>query len=224
MAYTDKNFKSGKDLRTYFETGKEVTVYQPGPFGGAVKDGKIYLEGPHYPEPHRWYVAGECKDGMLVALKGSKAKWVDGKFIPGSLKMASLERQEFYNRKRLSEDIQKYGTEEEKVFLLETGEMGEGDITEGGEDYEWAKEIEDRCKEIEKKSNGKFTFEEMRPFDKYQGPYGYGHLNGSGVKVWDAQDEFWMDNWLYFEILGRNQDANWLLMEIKKLKNIFNQI
>jgi superfamily II RNA helicase len=52
-----------------------------------VRDGGIALEGPHYPEPHRWYASGECKDGMLIALKGSKAKWADGEFFPPKLKV-----------------------------------------------------------------------------------------------------------------------------------------
>lgn len=47
-----------------------VTIFQPGPFGGnEPKDGTTYLEGPHYPEPHRWYASATIKDGVVVKVK-----------------------------------------------------------------------------------------------------------------------------------------------------------
>lgn len=72
MAYTDINFKTKKALREAFESGKEISLYQPGPFGPSVKDGTVYLEGPHYPAAHTWYAAGTARDGVLVTLKGAK--------------------------------------------------------------------------------------------------------------------------------------------------------
>ena len=30
---------------------------------------KAYLEGPHYPEPHKWYAEVEMKDGVIVKVK-----------------------------------------------------------------------------------------------------------------------------------------------------------
>ena len=63
--YTDRNFKTKKQLREYFEAGKPVTVYQPGPFGMAAETGGVgqvracSLEGPHYPQAHTWYAQGE---------------------------------------------------------------------------------------------------------------------------------------------------------------------
>ena len=32
-------------------------------------DGRVYLEGPHYPKPHRWYAQAELHDGCLVKVK-----------------------------------------------------------------------------------------------------------------------------------------------------------
>jgi len=43
-----------------------VTAYQPGPFGPDLADGSTCLEGPHYPEPHRWYASATIKDGIVV--------------------------------------------------------------------------------------------------------------------------------------------------------------
>ncbi len=59
MAYTTTNYKTKKALIEDFKAGKEIKVYQPsGIF--PLKEGRIALEGPHYPEPHKWYLSGEC--------------------------------------------------------------------------------------------------------------------------------------------------------------------
>lgn len=83
--------------------------------------------------------------------------------------------------------------------LNETGEMGQHDIEEGGEDYEWAQAIEKAAKAIESETEGKLKFDRMRPFDKYQGPYATITVNGRGDKLWSISDEgeegdFYIDN------------------------------
>lgn len=68
--YTDINFKTKKALKEAVAQGKRITVYQPGPFGGnEPTDGKIYLEGPHYPEPHKWYAEAWLENGFVVKVK-----------------------------------------------------------------------------------------------------------------------------------------------------------
>lgn len=69
MAYCDVNYRTKKALREAVKGGKTVTVYQPGDFGPSVADGKCCLEGPHYPEPHRWYATAVVKDGQVVSVK-----------------------------------------------------------------------------------------------------------------------------------------------------------
>lgn len=65
--YTSKNFKTKKELKEALANGEEVSCYQPGPFSGnEPKDGKVTLEGPHYPASHKWYAQGIVKDGYLV--------------------------------------------------------------------------------------------------------------------------------------------------------------
>lgn len=65
--YTDFNFKTKKALKEAVANGQKVRVYQPGPFGGnEPRDGKVFLEGPHYPEPHKWYAEATLKDGIIV--------------------------------------------------------------------------------------------------------------------------------------------------------------
>lgn len=65
--YTTKNFKTKKALKEAVANGERITVYQPGPFGGnEPRDGKVCVEGPHYPEPHRWYAECTLEDGVIV--------------------------------------------------------------------------------------------------------------------------------------------------------------
>ena len=80
--YTTKNFRSKKELKAAVEayntistvdgqrTGRAVTYFQPGPFGGNEKrDGIIACEGPHYPEAHKWYAECTVCDGIIVKVK-----------------------------------------------------------------------------------------------------------------------------------------------------------
>ena len=71
MVYTDENFRTKKALIEAVKAGKAVTVYQPNDmFGnGIVKDGQHCAEGPHYPEPHKWYATITVKDGKVVSAK-----------------------------------------------------------------------------------------------------------------------------------------------------------
>lgn len=74
MSYTVTNFKTKKALKNAikdYEAGaKEVRCFQPG-LGPDLSNytGTVFLEGPHYPEPHRWYAQGEMKDGVLIKVK-----------------------------------------------------------------------------------------------------------------------------------------------------------
>jgi len=67
--YTDRNFKTKKALKEAVANGDEVTIYNPGPFGDAPDNGTTTVEGPHYPEPHRWYAQVTMKDGRVVKVK-----------------------------------------------------------------------------------------------------------------------------------------------------------
>ena len=75
--YCSENFKSKKALK---EAVKEyvdgirkepITIYQPGPFGGdpTKLNGKFCVEGPHFPEPHKWYAECFVEDGKILRVK-----------------------------------------------------------------------------------------------------------------------------------------------------------
>jgi len=68
--YTTTNYRTKKALKEAVARGEQVTYYQHGIFGGnEKKDGMIAIEGPHCPEPHRWYANCTAKDGVIVKVK-----------------------------------------------------------------------------------------------------------------------------------------------------------
>ncbi len=66
--YTDRNFKTKKALKETVAKGEQVTIYAPG-IGEAPRNGRTTVEGPHYPEPHRWYAEVQMKDGLIISVK-----------------------------------------------------------------------------------------------------------------------------------------------------------
>lgn len=66
--YVRPNFRTKKALKEALQNGEPVTLFKPG-LGTLPENGTVFLEGPHYPEPHRWYAQGEVQDGKLVKVK-----------------------------------------------------------------------------------------------------------------------------------------------------------
>jgi hypothetical protein len=60
----------GAVLAAKVVAAKQIRYFQPGPFGGnEPKNGTFCCEGPHYPEPHKWYATCTAKDGVIVSVK-----------------------------------------------------------------------------------------------------------------------------------------------------------
>ena len=66
--YTEKNFKTKKALKEAVAAGEKIYLFAPG-MGTPKRDGTEFVEGPHFPEPHRWYAQVTMKDGVVVAVK-----------------------------------------------------------------------------------------------------------------------------------------------------------
>jgi hypothetical protein len=66
VAYTVKNYKTKKALKDDVAAGVQVRCYQPG-LGPDLSNytGKVTLEGPHSPEPHRWYASASLENGVV---------------------------------------------------------------------------------------------------------------------------------------------------------------
>ena len=72
--YSTTNFKTKKQFKEAVASGLKVTIYQPGglfnpPEDSPTYSGKAFIEGPHYPEPHRWYASVIVKDGVVVKVQ-----------------------------------------------------------------------------------------------------------------------------------------------------------
>lgn len=73
--YVDPNFKTKKAFKEAVEAGKAVAFFQPGGIFAAPKfleeggSGKVYVEGPHYPEAHTWYAEVTIENGKVVKIK-----------------------------------------------------------------------------------------------------------------------------------------------------------
>lgn len=67
--YVHPNFRSKKDLKAAIVAGQRVEVYSPGPFP-APSSGETSVEGPHYPEPHRWYARVRIDNGLVIKVIG----------------------------------------------------------------------------------------------------------------------------------------------------------
>lgn len=66
--YTTTNYPSKKKFKEAVKNGERVTLFSPG-FGTPARDGKEFVEGPHYPKPHSWYAEVTMQDGVVVKVK-----------------------------------------------------------------------------------------------------------------------------------------------------------
>jgi hypothetical protein len=72
--YTERNFKTKKQLKEAVAMGSRVTIYQPNdifnnPASAPDYTGKAFVEGPHYPQAHTWYAEVTMQDGVIVKVK-----------------------------------------------------------------------------------------------------------------------------------------------------------
>ena len=63
--YVSPNFKTKKALKEAIAVHTRVAVFSPGPFPAPI-NGETAIEGPHYPQPHRWYARVRVVDGCVA--------------------------------------------------------------------------------------------------------------------------------------------------------------
>jgi hypothetical protein len=70
MAYVRPNFKSKKKLKEAIKANEPVFIFQPNAdvTGFDLQEGprEESVEGPHYPEPHRWYARVKYDEDFKV--------------------------------------------------------------------------------------------------------------------------------------------------------------
>ena len=69
MAYVEPNYKSKKEFKEAVAKGVKHTTYNPSGMFPTTQNGRDTVEGPHYPQPHRWYASVEVVDGVVVSVK-----------------------------------------------------------------------------------------------------------------------------------------------------------
>lgn len=70
MVYANINFQTKKALKEAVAAGKPIGVHQVGPFAaGCPQNGRATVEGPWYPQPHKWYATVELVDGLIKTVK-----------------------------------------------------------------------------------------------------------------------------------------------------------
>lgn len=69
--YVTPNFKTKKAFKEAVAQGKACYVFQPNEMSPTnVKNIRCCVEGPHYPEPHRWYATVTTDaDGKALTVK-----------------------------------------------------------------------------------------------------------------------------------------------------------
>lgn len=66
--YASEDFRTKKALKAAVAEGQRVTLFAPG-MGSPKRDGREFVEGPHYPKPHTWYAEVTMRDGVVVGVK-----------------------------------------------------------------------------------------------------------------------------------------------------------
>ena len=69
MSYVSPNYKTKKDFILAVKSGKRHETYNPSGMFPTPKNGSDTVEGPHYPQAHKWYAAVQVKDGVVVSAK-----------------------------------------------------------------------------------------------------------------------------------------------------------
>lgn len=67
--YASINFTSKKAFKEAVEKGRQITVRQPNALGPEPTEGNVGVEGPWYPQPHRWYATATLKNGIVIKVK-----------------------------------------------------------------------------------------------------------------------------------------------------------
>ena len=63
----EDNWQSKKALKEAVARGERVEVFSPGPFP-CPTEGIVTLEGPHYPQAHKWYSRVRVENGRVVKI------------------------------------------------------------------------------------------------------------------------------------------------------------
>lgn len=69
MAYVDPNYKTKKEFVSAVKAGYKHYTYNPSGMFPVCQNGTDVVEGPHYPQPHRWYASVTVKDSVVIKVR-----------------------------------------------------------------------------------------------------------------------------------------------------------
>ena len=64
--YVYPNYKSKKDFKIAVLAGKQLEPYNPSGMFPPPTNGETTIEGPHYPQPHKWYARVRVENGIIT--------------------------------------------------------------------------------------------------------------------------------------------------------------
>jgi hypothetical protein len=69
MAYVDPNYMSKKLFKEAVAKGIQHRPYNPSGMFPEPTNGRVCIEGPHYPKPHKWYADCDVTDGIITKVR-----------------------------------------------------------------------------------------------------------------------------------------------------------
>jgi hypothetical protein len=66
--YSSRNFQSKKAFKEAVAKGDKISLFQPNNMFGTPDpvNGTYSVEGPHYPQPHKWYARVTVVNGFVT--------------------------------------------------------------------------------------------------------------------------------------------------------------
>ncbi len=69
MAYVNPNYKTKKEFKAAVAAGVQHRPFNVGMGFPTEQNGKEFIEGPHYPKPHRWYAEVDVVNGVVTKVR-----------------------------------------------------------------------------------------------------------------------------------------------------------
>tara|TARA_R100000656_G_scaffold39469_1_gene33073 strand:+ start:233 stop:460 length:228 start_codon:yes stop_codon:yes gene_type:complete len=66
MSYVHPDYKTKKAFREAVEAGSKHKTFNPSGMFETKQNGTDVIEGPHFPQPHRWYASVVVENGVVT--------------------------------------------------------------------------------------------------------------------------------------------------------------
>lgn len=67
--YLSENFKSKAAAKRALADGQVIRLVSNSPYDGTNPNGKVHIEGPWYPEPHKWWGVATAVNGTVIKIQ-----------------------------------------------------------------------------------------------------------------------------------------------------------